>query len=614
MESEKKIKILKGCGWGVLILVLLFTIIAAVVSPIGKYIVNNYGDDIIGRQLHAERVRVNIFNGNVTVSGFHCRELSGETDFFYINHIEVGIAYPRLLQRYVKIKRLHLDGFNGQILQTKDQLNFSDLIERFAKDSAEVEPEDSPWRVTLKDIQLSNSAIRYRDVIHDKQWKIEHINLAIPGLTFENENTNAGLDFSLPTGGKVMVDAKYRASSNSLHVGLKLHEVHTDVLLPLVQDYINVSTLGAHVNAQLQLVVHVDNIQNVSVKGSMEMKDLLVKNYYRDEVAKLDELRVVMNRCDLSSRSFILDSLVINGLSGRYEVHKNWNTLSRLLKTDEVQAKEAKKGNVKKNKSQQNPKPIVWMAKSAVLNAHDMVYYDDSKKSKWTYAIKSLRAEGKNVASNGRNSLRIDATLTHNAKMKADFVGGLDVKRQDTRFNVTLSNVNLKDFSPLCRNYTGYPIEAGILYAETHIDFSSGKLTGNTRLVIDDPTIGKKEKLSKAPYRNLPVRSTFQKLVDSENRVNINAVVSADATKKNFSFKKVFVKSLLKETFGRMMATKSKKDKISDEERQAIEDLIGVEENSEKKPDEKKTVEQKPKKEKKQSLRDRRRNGRNKKR
>ena len=614
MESERKIKILKGCGWGVLTLVLLFTIIAAVVSPVGKYIVNNYGDDIIGRQLHAERVRVNVFNGNVTISDFHCRELSGETDFFYINHIEVGIAYPRLLQRYVKIKRLHLDGFNGQILQTKDQLNFSDLIERFAKDSAEVEPEDSPWRVTLKDIRLSNSAIRYRDVIHDKQWKIEHINLAIPGLTFENENTSAGLDFSLPTGGKVMVDAKYRAPSNSLHVGLKLHEVHTDVLLPLVQDYINVSTLGAHVNAQLQLVVHVDNIQNVSVKGSMEMKDLLVKNYYRDEVAKLDELRVVMNRCDLSSCSFILDSLIMNGLTGRYEVHKNWNTLSRLLKIDEAQAREAGKVNVKKNKSQQASQPVVWMAKTAVLTAHDIVYYDDSKKSKWTYAIKSLLAEGKNVASNGRNSLKINATLTHDAKLKADFVGGLDVKRQDTRFNVTLSNVNLKDFSPLCRNYTGYPIEAGILYAETHMDFTSGKLAGNTRIVIDAPTIGKKEKLSKAPYRNLPVRSTFQKLVDSDNRVNINAVVSADATKKNFSFKKVFVKSLLKETFGRMMATKSKKDKISDEERQAIENLIGVEDNNEEKPVETKKVEQKPKKEKKPSLRDRRRSDRNKKR
>jgi len=614
MESERKIKILKGCGWGVLTLVLLFTIIAAVVSPVGKHIVNNYGDDIIGRQLHAERVRVNVFNGNVTISDFHCRENSGETDFFYINHIEVRIAYPRLIQRYVKIKCLHLDGFNGQILQTNDQLNFSDLIERFAKDSTEVEPAGAPWRVTLKDIQLSNSAIRYRDVIRDKQWKIEHINLAIPGLTFENENTNAGLDFSLPTGGKVMVDAKYYAPSNSVHVGLKLREVHTDVLLPLVQDYINVSTLGAHVNAQLRLVAHVDNIQNVSIKGRMEMKDLLVKNYYRDEVATLDELRVVMNRCDLSTRTFILDSLIMNGLSGRYEVHKNWNTLSRLLKTDEAQAREAGKVNVKKNKSQQASQPVVWMAKTAVLTAHDIVYYDDSKKSKWTYAIKSLLAEGKNVASNGRNSLKINATLTHDAKLKADFVGGLDVKRQDTRFNVTLSNVNLKDFSPLCRNYTGYPIEAGILYAETHMDFTSGKLAGNTRIVIDDPTIGKKEKLSKAPYRNLPVRSTFQKLVDSDNRVNINAVVSADATKKNFSFKKVFVKSLLKETFGRMMATKSKKDKISDEERQAIENLIGVEDNNEEKPVETKKVEQKPKKEKKPSLRDRRRSDRNKKR
>jgi len=221
-------------------------------------------------------------------------------------------------------------------------------------------------------------------------------------------------------------------------------------------------------------------------------------------------------------------------------------------------------------------------------------------------------AEGKNVSSYGRNNIKVNATLTNKAKLKADFTGGLNVQKQNTRFNVTLSNVNLKDFNALCRNYTGYPIESGALYAETHMDFTDGKLTGNTRLVIDHPTIGKREKLTKAKYRDLPVRSTFSSLVNSENRVVINAPVSADATKKNFSFGKVFTQSLIKETFGHMMKTKSKKDKISDEERAEIEKLMGDDKDSSKKKSESRVKEQKQTEEKnskedKKSKRDKRR-------
>ena len=52
----------KICGWGALVIVLLFALILGVVSPIAKYVVNNHGEDIVGRELHADQVIINPFD------------------------------------------------------------------------------------------------------------------------------------------------------------------------------------------------------------------------------------------------------------------------------------------------------------------------------------------------------------------------------------------------------------------------------------------------------------------------------------------------------------------------------------------------------------------------
>ena len=287
---------------------------------------------------------------------------------------------------------------------------------------------------------------------------------------------------------------------------------------------------------------------------------------------------------------------MLYGLTARYEVHKNWNTLSRLLKSNDGA------GSSKGEKSSKGSKPLVWQAKTAVLTGHDISYEDYSMAHNWRYAIKTLRVEGKNVSSNGRNILKMNATLTHNAKMKAEFVGGLNIKKQNTRFSLSLENVNLKDFDAACRNYTGYPIESGVMKLENNMNFVSGQLEGNTKIVIDNAQVGHREKFSKAPYKNLPVRSTVKMLTDSENKVILNAPVQDDATRKNFALGKVLTKSLLKVSFGRMMTTKSKKDKISQEEKDQIEKLLS---NEQPLQDQKKEV--KKEKKKKESSREKRR-------
>ncbi len=576
----------KICGWGALVIVLLFALILAIASPVAKYVVNNYGMDIVGRELHADQVIINPYWGGVTIEGFQCKEQNGETDFVSFERLYVQIAYPQLMAKRVKIRAIHLDGFNGQVLKSNDRLNFTDIIERYSRpDSIPADTTPSNWKVFLDDIRINNSSIRYRDVVTHKQWKLEDISLSVPGLFFDNTQTNAGLEFGLPTGGRVGIIAGYRMQSNNYAVRLNLYDVHTDVVLPLVQDYLNVSGLGAKLNGSVLVEGSLENINNIQMKGRLSMQGMSIRDTHNDEVAAMDELRLVLNKGDLSTNTFILDSLVIDGITGEYEVHEGWNTLSRLLKQPEegrVNSEELRaesdttaSSNVTTSSNDAAPaKPLVWMAKKARVTGHDLTYHDYSMNHEWEYAVKDLKVEGTNIATNGRNSVTVEATLTSDAKVKADFTGGMDLANQDTKANLKLTGVQLSDFDALCRNYTGYRLEGGDLNVDSHMDVVSGKMNGTNKIVIDHPRVGKKDKFSKAPYKNIPVRTGFKMLTSAQDMIILDVPVTGDARSPKFNLNKVIGRALLKVFFGPLMGVNDRKT-VSEAEMAEMRELLG---------------------------------------
>lgn len=555
---------------------LLFALILAVASPVAKYVVNNYGMDIVGRELHADQVIINPYWGGVTIDGFQCKEQNGETDFVSFERLYVQIAYPQLIAKRVKIRAIHLDGFNGQVLKSNDRLNFTDIIERYSRpDSVPADTTPSEWKVFLDDIRINNSSIRYRDVVTHKQWKLEDISLSVPGLYFDNKQTNAGLEFALPTGGRVGIVAGYRMQSNNYAVNLKLYDVHTDVVLPLVQDYLNVSGLGAKLNGAIHVEGSLDNITNIQLKGNLSMAGLSIRDTHDDEVAALDELRLVLNKGDLSTNTFILDSLIITGVTGNYEVHEGWNTLSRLMKQPEEVAQDSVTAESHDTVPQTITKPIVWMAKKARVTGHDLTYHDYSMKHDWEYAIKTLEVTGSNIATNGRNTVSMKATLPGDATMQADFTGALDLAKYDTRMDIKVRGVQLSDFDALCRNYTGYLLEGGDLTIDSHLDVVSANLKGTNRIEIDHPRVGKKERFTKAPYKNIPVRTGFKMLTSSQDMILLDVPVSGNVNNPKFSLRKVISRALLKVFFGPLMGLNDRDKSINEAEQKQLQELLG---------------------------------------
>lgn len=582
-----KTTILKICGWGALVIVLLFALILVVASPIAKYVINNHGEDIVGRKLHADRVIINPYWGGVSINGFECKEANGETNFISFDRLYVQIAYPQLLAKRVNIRAIHLDHFTGQVLKSNDKVNFTDIIERFSKkDSLPEEPADtakSSWTVKLKDIRINNSTIRYRDMISDKQWKLEDLSLNIPGLYFDNTQTNAGIEFGLPTGGRVGIIAGMKLQSNRYAVKLNLHDVHTDVVLPLVQDYLNVSGLGALINGSVHVDGSLDAITHILLTGNLAMSGLSLRDSHDDEVAAMDELRLAISKGDVAKNTYILDSLVISGLTANYEAHEGWTTLTRLMKTKEetAQAEDSAQDTIAPTpKPTKTTKPLVWMAKRVTLTGHDITYHDYTKKHDWEYGIKTLRVDGQNIASNGRNAVKVQATLPNDGSITADVLGGLDLKNQNSRLDLKLKGVHLEDFSALCRNYTGYPLEGGILMLDSHMEVEAAQLKGNNRIEIDHPRVGKKEKFSKAPYKNIPVRMGFKVLTSAQDMILLDVPVYGDVTNPKFSFKKVISRALLKVFFGPLMGLNDRDRSLNEAELREMQELMKDEADS----------------------------------
>lgn len=567
-------KFAKICGWGALAIVLLFALILAL-SPVVKYIVNNYGEEIVGRQLHADRVIVNPFWGGVTIDGFSCKEQNGQTDFVSFDHLYVQIAWPRLMAKHVVLRHIHLDGFKGQVLKNDERLNFSDIIERFSRpDSIPRDTTPSDWTILLADIRINNGAVRYRDVVGDKQWSLQDLNLHVPDLYFDNQQTNAGIEFALPTGGRVGLVAGMKMQSNRYALIVNLYDVHTDVVLPLVQDYLDISGLGAVINGKVHVDGSLDNVQNIQLDGALSIQGLSLRDRDKDEIAALDELRVVIDKGDLSTNTFLLDTLIISGLTGDYEVHKNWNTLSRLMKHPEP--KPATNDSVVAEPAPaKESKPLVWLAKVVTLTGHDLTYEDYTMKHNWEYAIQSLRVDGWNVASNGRNQVKAKATLTGGAKFNMDYTGSLNLRRDDSRMNLKLTGVRLTDFDAICRNYTAYPLEGGVLSVESHSTITRGQLTAENKIVIDQPKVGKKERLSKAKYKNIPVRAGVDLLRSAQNMIVLDVPISGDVSNPKVKLSKVIGRALLKVFFGPLMGVNDKKNGISDEEREEMRELLG---------------------------------------
>ena len=573
--SEGLKKTIKVACWIVGVPVALLLIVM-LLSPVLTLVVNRHGQDLIGRDMSVKHVFVNPFFGTVHVRDFHCKEANGVTDFVAFDKLYVQINWLKLAGKQVDLNHIHLTDCAGEVLSGTQAFNFTDIVQRFSSnDSVPRDTMPSQWTVSLSDIRIANSKLLYHDLVRDNRWSLDNINLNIPGLYFGYQQSRAGLQFDLPTGGSVTIKASYVMGTNRYTVSLQLEDVNSDVALPLVQDYLRISGLGALLNGQLHFAGSLDNVRDMVASGNLSLKGLQVTDEDDDPVAGLDEIRLVIRRGDIATNHYELDTLMITGLTGHFERNEKYNTYTRLRRdVPDVPIEEVENVEVETaGKSVPTP-PLTWEAQYLRITGQDLSYEDNSMRKNFEYTIKNVVLSGRNVTSQGHNNLSLTAHAGKDAALHATYTGGTDIKHGQHTLNIRLTGVDVVDFTQYTEHLFGYPLESGTLAMQSNTTINNGQLLSQNKITVEQPQVGKKMKLRKPKYKNVPLKIGVEMLTSAQNIMLLEVPVTGDIRSPKFRFGKVAGRALAKVFFGPLMGIKDDRNLISKGEAAEIAEIM----------------------------------------
>lgn len=575
MKEETKKTIIRVFCWIIGIPIALLTIVMAL-SPVAKSVINNHGQDLIGRDMAVERVFINPFFGTVTVRDFHCKEANGVTDFVNFERLSVQINWLALPAKQVRLNHIHLDNFSGEVLSGSKSFNFSDLVTRFTdNDTTAIDTVPSSWTVSLKDIQLRNGRLLYHDMLRDNKWSVNDVNLRVPGLYFGRQQSNAGLQFSLPTGGAVTVRAGYVMETRRYAISFDLDQVNTDVVLPLVQDYLKIGGLGALVSGKLLVNGSLDNVRDMIASGALSMTGLQITDEDNDPIAGMDEMRLVIRRGDVARNHYQLDTLTIQGITGYIERTEKYNTFSRLAREEVSGQTEQDSVAPTKTEPEHSSPLLTWSTRYLAISAKHIIFEDQSMRKDFAYELDTMSLTGHNITNHGTNNLQLTAKMSDDAHLTATYIGGLDIMHGTHKLNAKLTGLQLSHFSPYVEHLFGYPVNDGILAAQIAADVNDGKLASNNKITVTHPSLGKKMLRTKAKYKNIPLKLSLDMLTSSQGIIVLDVPVQGDVASPKFKLGKVIGRALAKVFLGPLMGVRDNRELISPDEVEEMLEVLG---------------------------------------
>ena len=232
--------------WVVGILLGIIILATLIVSPVAKSYINKHGEELVGRKVNVEGLRINVYTGHVAVHGLSLYEDNGTDVFASFDTLDVKASLLKLIGHTVQLKHLTLAGLNVNVLKNKETFNFQSIIDHFASDEPEPEEDTTPsdWVIKFYNIRLSHAQIRYRDMADNKQWHLPDINLRVPGFVLGGEEqSEGGLNIGFSDGGHLNIDGSYDSKHNAYSLVAHLEKFALKNIQPLVTDFMKINQM-----------------------------------------------------------------------------------------------------------------------------------------------------------------------------------------------------------------------------------------------------------------------------------------------------------------------------------------------------------------------------------
>ena len=546
--------------WLKILLIILAVIIAIIAlllvlaAPVAKKYVNNHGTELIGREVHIDRLRLNALGGRVRIYGFTVYEEDAQTPFFEFDTLDVSVKLRRLLAQELHVRHITLAEPRVRIYQDGNRFNFSSIIDHFTanKDTADRDTTPSEWRLGFYNIRLSEGVVYYADRQRHSEWDLKNLNLKVPGVYFDgSENTDAGLALQLADGGVLRTEASLNLDNNDFKVDLELEHFAISNLRAYLGERMQVGRMEGLLDAAIAVRGNLSEIMKMNISGTLGLAHVDVRDRKDVQALACNNLAVEVNRINLDENLFDIRRVAIDGLVSRFDRYNDGNNFTRLFAgnsaatvADEVASELPQAEETTQPDTPPAPaKPMQFSLGSFALTNAQFTYADHTLPDAFEFPVTKLNVTAENVLTGGENKARIMAHLPHGGMAMVNWNGRIDEWKHSQHLALNIRNLQLKDFSPYSVAYLGYPFTDGTVSFSSENNIVYSQLNSQNKLDLFNPEVGDKRKDVDAKV-SVPLKAALYILKDKDGKVQFDVPVSGNIDSPEFNYMKIVWKTL----------------------------------------------------------------------
>jgi hypothetical protein len=503
--------------------VLSVIVTAMIFGPvIAKGYINKNGKELIGRNIHLEKIRVNYATFTLRLIGFKLFEKDDSTLFTGFDTLLVDLEPLKLIKSELVIKRLWLIDPVARITKRDTVFNFTDLIDFFsASDSTaatDTTSVKSDYKFEFSDIRFSNGRISYTDEDINNTTLLNNLSFSIPYLSWDQkERSNAGLKFNFKNGGFFMANAGFDPGSGAFSSNIIVNNLDISEFIAYLKPYAYLNSIEGLAGCNLNISGNSDLIDSIIVNGRFFVNSFSATDNQDRKVLGSEAMNISLKTSKPMSGRYLFDTISLKKPYLLFEMHDSTNNFIELLPP-------VAPDTLAQANADSLSEPLFYSVNSFIIDDGIVDFTDKTIKEPFKYHLSQIILKVDSVSS---TSSWLTAYSTMKLNEQGDLKAEVGINPGDPyelKVDYVIRNFQLPDITPYSKFYVGSAIVYGNMYYAGKTSITARQIKSENKLIIKDAEIGKKS----GGIFNIPLRLALYLIKDMNGDIKIDLPVSGD--------------------------------------------------------------------------------------
>lgn len=514
---------------------LIFALLFFLSTFTKNYLVKN-SEELIGRKLEIGELHFNYAKVAAQVKDLVLFEEDQKQSFVSFSELYVDFDPWKLLSKEYAFSEIRLVNPRVQVIQDNEKFNFDSLIPEDTVAVADTTSNEI-LKFVVRNIQLINGEVKYHDRPKDNLIEMKAMNLNLPLIAWNTEQSDMGVEFSMGEKGHVNVQAKVDNVKKKYTVDIKTKDIDIHPITGYLTDYFDILSLEGLLTSNIKLIGDMNEIIDISVSGTGSVNGLAVTDSRSEKILTASELYTSINDINLKNFHFGFDKIEAREPKLLVVRDKDMTNLERLFlplfhdstnsATDDTLEVEAA--------------TVTYHIDTMKIDQGLVTIADNTLNRPFNYEMNDL-----NVTMTGLSESAEHIPVTFAAKLNnLGELTGSTVWSMTNMMNLELDakikRLDLVSFSPYSEYYIASPITQGWFNYDLSLKMEPTKLINQNHLKVDELEFGKRTKDSTAV--KAPVRLALYIMKDAKDVIAIDLPVNGNPSEPEFKLGKIIWKT-----------------------------------------------------------------------